>query len=114
VAASEEQRVEADQAKSFNILGPTVRAKMSAPTAEALIIDRLIRVPRFADVVIAGNGPKSRSELPHKFGRMLQVVLNLDPVNRNIAGVNDEIGMLLDDPRRERRPIRREMSLAAA
>lgn len=64
--------------------------------------------------MIAGHGTKPRAQAAHKLGAVPQIRLDLGAVDRDVAGVDDEIGALLGDPAGERRPIVGEMRLAGA
>jgi hypothetical protein len=67
-----------------------------------------------ADIVIAGNRAKANAEAAHQLGGISQIVFGIGAVDRHVAGMDDEIGPLVGNPCRERRPIVSEMRLAAA
>jgi len=87
---------------------------MSAPSLQPRAGHRLARVPGVADVMIAGNRAKSNAEAVHQLARIFQVFLDIGAVDRDVAGMDDEIGALRRDPLSERRPIIGEMRLAGA
>jgi hypothetical protein len=87
---------------------------MGAPPGQPIIADGLALMPGIADIMIAGNRAKANTEATHHLGRIPHVVLDIGAVDRDVAGMDDEIGALPGDPHRERRPIIREMPLAGA
>ena len=66
------------------------------------------------DIVIAGNRAKAHAEGAHQLGCVSQIVLDTGAVDRDVAGMDDQIAALRCDPRRERRPVVGKMRFAAA
>jgi hypothetical protein len=114
LAAAEEHRVEPDQPPILGVLDPAVRAEMGAPATQALRVDRLMPLAGIADIVIAGDGAKRCSQLPHQSGGMAEVLLDPGAVDRHVAGMDDEVGSLLCNPPRQQRPVVEEMRFARA
>jgi hypothetical protein len=87
---------------------------MSPPPLQPLVVDRLKTVAGIADIVIAGHRAEPHPQSAHQLSGMLQVRLDLGAVDRDVAGVDDEIGALLGNPAGKRGPIVGEMRLAGA
>ena len=87
---------------------------MTLPRAKPLGIDWLAGMPSIADIVVAGDRPPADSEFVHQMGGIAEVGFDPGAINGHIAGMDHEIGMLVGDPRRERRPIIGEMWLVPA
>src|SRR5436190_12586289 len=66
IAAAEEHRIEPDQPPILDIARPPVSSEMSPPAIEPLGVHRLMRIARFADVVIAGDREKRRLQRAHE------------------------------------------------
>lgn len=64
--------------------------------------------------MVAGDRPPADSEFVHQLGGEAEVSFDLGAIGGHIAGMDHEIGMLVGDPRRERRPIADEMWLVRA
>ena len=112
VAAAEQHRVEADEANALDILDPAVQAEIGSPPRQPLVGHRLTGVAGIADIVIAGDCPKAHPERAYELGRVPQIVLDIGPVDRDVPGVDDEIGALLGDPGGKRRPVIGKMRFA--
>jgi hypothetical protein len=41
----------------------------------------------------------------HEFGNVPEILFDFGAIDGDVAGMDDEVGMLLDDPPCERRPI---------
>jgi hypothetical protein len=113
-AEPEDERVEADEAPAGDILDPPILAEAGTPAGEPRAVDRLARVARFTDIVVAGNGAPACRQARKKFGGIGEVLLDLGAVDGHVAGVDDEIGPLGRDPLRERRPVVGEMRFLPA
>src|SRR2546429_2618151 len=50
LAAAEQQGVEADQAPSGDVAHPAIAVEVAPPALEPLLVDRLVRVARVADI----------------------------------------------------------------
>jgi hypothetical protein len=64
-----------------------------------------------ADIMVAGYSPKPHAQTGHEFGGIPEILYDVDAINSDVAGMDDEVGMLLDDPPCERRPVGIEMRL---
>ena len=64
--------------------------------------------------MVAGDRPPADSEFVHQLGGEAEVSFDPGAIESHIAGMDDEIGMLVGDPRRERGPIVDEMWLVRA
>ena len=82
---------------------------MASPARQALGIDRLMGMMGFADVVIARNDEHRRGQLLQERRAMAAILLDIRAVDRDIAGMDDEVGSLDVDPRLQGRPVGREM-----
>jgi hypothetical protein len=87
---------------------------MRVPPGEALTRDGLARVGGIADIVVAGDSEPAHSQPAQQPGRIRHVVIHLGAVDRDIAGMDHEIGPLFRDPIRDRRPVVGKMRLAPA
>jgi hypothetical protein len=97
-----------------DIFDPAIRAEMTLPSAEPLGIDRLVGMPSVADIMVSGDRPPADSECAHQLGGEAEVSFDSGAIDSHIAGMDHEIGMLVGDPRRERRPIVEELWLLLA
>jgi hypothetical protein len=111
LAAPEEQRIEPDKATTLGVLHPPVGAEIGAPALKPFLIDRLMVVAGIADIMIAGHGAKPHAQIVHQLRGVLEVLLDIGAVNSDVAGMDNEVGMLLDDPAGKRSPISSEMRL---
>ena len=87
---------------------------MAPPRAKPIGIDRLTGMPSVADIVVAGDRPPAGSEFVHQMGGVAEVSFDAGAIDGHIAGMDHEVGVLVGDPRRERRPIVGEMWLVPA
>ena len=71
-------------------------------------------MPSVADIVVAGDRPPADSEFVHQMGGEAEVSFDSGAIHSHIAGMDHEIGMLVGDPCRERRPIVGEKWLVPA
>src|SRR5262249_39763451 len=69
---------------------------------------------RVADIMVAGHRPPADAEFVHQLSGQAEVSFDSGAIKGYIAGVDHEIGMLIGDPRRERRPIVEQMWLVPA
>jgi hypothetical protein len=65
-------------------------------------------------IVIPRDRAKGHPQIPHQLGRVTKILLDVGAIDGDVSGVNDEIGLLVRDPRCERRPIERELRFAGA
>ena len=77
---------------------------MAAPALESLRIDRLMWMPRLANIVVARDGKELRRETLEKLGAEAKVAVVIGPIDRDVSTVNDEVRPLRLDPRAQRRP----------
>jgi hypothetical protein len=87
---------------------------MTLPRAKPLGIDWLAGIPSVADIMVAGDRPPAGSEFVQQVGGEAEVSFDSGAIDSHIAGMDHKIGMLVGDPRRERRPIVEEMWLVPA
>ena len=97
-----------------DIFDPAIWAEMTLPRAKPLGIDRLVGMPRVADIMVARDRPPADSEFVHQLGGEAEVSFDPGAIGSHIAGMDHEIGMLVGDPCSERRPIADEMWLVRA
>ena len=71
----------------------------------------LMLVAGIADIMIARHSPKPHAQTVHEFGGIPEILLDVGAIDSDVAGMDDEVGILLDDPPCERRPIGIEMRL---
>src|SRR5215468_361097 len=109
LSAAEQQCVEPDQTPIFDIFHPPVGAEMRAPALESFLITGLMVMAGIADIMVAGYSPKSHAQTVHEFGSVPEILFDVGAIDSDVAGMDDEVGMLLDDPPCERRPIGIEM-----
>src|SRR5271170_5762660 len=117
-AAVEQHGVEPDDAPTpgvlVDIFDPPVGAEMEMPAGQAFAVDRLTRVGGIADIVVARDRAPAHPQITQQPGGIDHVVVDLGPIDGDIAGMNDEIRALPGNPSRERRPVVGEMRLAPA
>ena len=118
LAATRQHHVESDKTpvlRTFcDIFDPAIWAEMTPPRAKPLGIDRLVGMPRVADIMVAGDRPPADSEFVHQVGGRAEVSFYTGAIHSHIPGMDHQIGMLASDPRRKRRPIVEEMWLVPA
>jgi hypothetical protein len=78
---------------------------MGAPALESFLINGLVVVAGMADIMVARYGPKPHAQTVHEFGSVPEILFGFGAIDSDVAGMDDEVGMLLDDPPCERRPI---------
>jgi hypothetical protein len=64
--------------------------------------------------MVAGDRPPADSEFVHQLGGEAEVSFDPGAIGGHIAGMDHEIGVLVGDPRRKRRPIPEVMWLVRA
>lgn len=111
---TDDEAVEADNAPVSEIFRPAVRADMAAPAHQALRIDGLVAFGKMTDVVIARKGEDTRGKFVEAGAAEQKVGLHVSTIDRQVAGVDDEIGLLLVDPGNERFPVAVEVRLDGA
>jgi len=118
LAAARQHHVESEKTpvlRTFcDIFDPAIWAKMTLPRAKPLGIDRLVGMPRVADIMVAGDRPPADSEFVHQLGGEAEVSFDPGAIGSHITGMDHEIGMLVGYPCGERRPIADEMWLVRA
>src|SRR5215510_11193760 len=93
-AASQQCRIDADQAPGADVVAPSRRPKVAPPSLDAFGIDALLqpdRQRRFANVVVAGNSEPWRGQTILLGSREGKVVFVGGSVERNIAAVYDQV-----------------------
>ena len=82
-----------------DIFDPAIWAEMTLPRAKPFGIDRLVGMPRVADIMVAGDRPPADSEFVHQLGGEPEVSFDPGAIGGHIAGMDHEIGMLgrIDD-----------------
>ena len=110
-SATEEQRIEPYETIAFDVIHPPIGAEMGAPALESFLIDGLMVVAGIADIMIARHSPKPHAQTVHEFGGIPEILFDVGAIDSDVAGMDDEVGILLDDPPCEWRPIGIEMRL---
>jgi hypothetical protein len=87
---------------------------MTLPRAKPLGIDRLAGVTSVADIMVTGDRPPTDSEFVHQVSGEAKVSFDSAAIDSHIAGMDHELGMLVGDPCRKRRPIVEEIWLVPA
>jgi len=98
VLVAEKQRVEADEAPVIRVLNPAVVAGKCAPALEALGIHWLIRARHVADIMIARHDKHRDRRLTHQIHAEGDVAFLVRVVDREIAGMDDEVSSGCLDP----------------
>lgn len=93
---------------------PAVRTDMTTPAHQALRIDRLVALGKMADIVIARKTENAHWKLVQAGAAEQKVSLYVCAIDGQVAGVNDEIGLLLIDPGNEWFPVAIEVRLNGA
>jgi hypothetical protein len=118
LAAAHQQRVESDQTPALrtfcDIFDPAIWAEMTMPRAQPLGIDWLAGMISVADIMVAGHRPPAESKFVHQLSRVTEIDFDSGAIDGHIAGMDQEIGMLVGDPCREWRPIVGKMWLVLA
>jgi len=96
------------------IFSPVVWPEMITPTLQALHVDRLMAAGQVADVVIAGKAQHRGGKFGDTFAAESEIRFHICTVNRQVAGVNDEIRLLFFNPRNKGCPIAVEVRLGWA
>jgi len=87
---------------------------MTAPAHQALGIDRLVTIRKMTDIVIARKGENAGRKFVQAGAAEQKVGLHVGTIDREVAGVNDEVRLLLVDPGNERFPVAIEVRLDGA
>ncbi len=111
---TDDETVEADDAPVAEVFSPAVRADMPAPAREALRIDRLAASGKMTDIMVARKAENTRRKIIQAGLTKQKVGLHVRAVNRQVAGVDDEIRLLFVNPGNERFPIAVEVRLDEA
>jgi len=118
LAAAHQHHVESDKTPtlrtSCDIFDPAIWAKMTLPCPQAPGIDWLAGMTSLADIMVAGDRPPADPEFVHQVGGEAEVSFDSGAIGSHIAGMDHEIGLLVGDPCRERRPIVDETWLVPA
>ena len=112
--AAEQQRIEPYETPFLDILDPSVGAEMSAPAPEPFLCDRLRAIACVADIVIAGHRTKPHPQPAHQLGAIAHVLLDAGAIHGDVGRMDNKVGMFVNAPMGERRPIVCEVRLAGA
>src|SRR5690606_11792264 len=114
LAGTDDETVETDNAPVAEVFRPAVRADVAAPAHQALRIDGLVAFGKMTDIVIARKGENACGKFVEAGAAEQKVGLHIGAIDRQVAGVDDEIGLLLVDPGNERLPVAVEVRLDGA
>jgi hypothetical protein len=87
---------------------------VAAKAIEPLAIYRLMRIADLADVMISRNCHDRDAERGQLSRAICRVGLLIGPVDRHVAGMYDEIWLMLPNPTGKRPPVCLEVLLARA